>query len=81
MGKSNVHHLVGKKYKNNDECLKTIEEIDKNPPEVDIRLLLEMANEAGCYTIGDIVGMLEMNEVPMTDAVRKLGICAGILYA
>lgn len=75
-----LHSMVGKKY----SCREAIElekEIEAHPLEVDFRLLWELHQEFPDYTTGDLIGYLEMNEIPMTEAVRKLGICAGILYA
>ena len=74
------HDFVGKTYKSNDEALETVKAIDENPPKVDFRLLWELHQEFPSYTVGELIGYLEMNDVPMTEAVRKLGICAGILY-
>jgi len=74
------HDIVGKTYKSNDEALETVKMIDENPPKVDFRLLWELHQEFPSYTVGELIGYLEMNDVSMTDAVRKLGICAGILY-
>jgi len=81
MEELNVHQLVGRKYDSiKDECEISIK-VSENPPKVDTRLLLEMVNEAGKWGFGEIIGMLEMDEIPMTDAVRKLGICAGVLFS
>ena len=77
----NVHKLVGKKYTNGNEAIEICHEIDEHPPKVDFRLLWELHQEYPSYSTGELIGYLEMNEVPMTDAVRKLGICSGILYA
>lgn len=74
------HDFVGKTYKSNDEALETVKAIDENPPKVDFRLLWELHQEFPSYTVGELIGYLEMNDISMTDAVRKLGICAGILY-
>ena len=74
------HDIVGKTYESNDEALEMTEVIDENPPKVDFRLLRELHQEFPSYTVGELIGYLEMNDVPMTEAVRKLGICAGILY-
>ena len=51
-----------------------------NVMKVDFKLLWELHQEYPDYTVGELIGYLEMNDVPMTDAVRKLGVCAGILY-
>ena len=77
----NVHKLVGKKYTNNDEAIEICHEIDEHPPKVDFRLLWELHQEYPHMRIGELIGYLEMDDIPMTDAVRKLGICSGILYA
>lgn len=77
----NVHQLVGREYPTIKDACEVSIKISENPPKVDTRLLLEMVNEAGEYGFGEIICMLEMDEIPMTDAVRKLGICAGVLFA
>lgn len=74
------HEIVGKTYKSNDEALEMTKAIDENPPKVDFRLLWELHQEYPNYTTAELIGYLEMNDIPMSDAVRKLGICAGILY-
>ena len=76
----NLHEMVGKKY-NLKTALEVIAETEVHPLKVDFRLLWELHQEYPDYTVEELIGYLEMNEVPMTDAVRKLGICAGILYA
>ena len=77
----NLHNMVGKKY-DNDTALKVIEETEANPLKVDFRLLCELMEEGDrCMGFGELIGMLEMDGIPMTDAVRKLGICTGVLYA
>lgn len=77
----NVHYLVNKKYETNEEALQIIEETEKNPPKVDFRLLWELHQEFPSLSIAEVIGYLEMDNIQMTDAVRKLGICAGILYS
>lgn len=47
---------------------------------VNFKLLWELHQKYPDYTVGELIGYLEMNDIPMTDAVRKLGVCAGILY-
>lgn len=79
--KMNLHEMVGKEYSTNDEAVKVCEEIKASPMKVDFRLLWELHQEFPDYHLDELIGYLEMNEVPMTDAVRKLGICTGILYA
>ena len=76
----NSHDIVGKTYKSNDEALEALEAMREQPPKVDFRLLWELHQEYPLYTTAELIGYLEMNDIPMTDAVRKLGICAGILY-
>ena len=75
-----LHNMVGKKY-TTEEAIKVEKEMEAHPPKVDFRLLWELHQEFPDYHLDELIGYLEMNEVPMTDAVRKLGICAGILYA
>ena len=74
------HDIVGKTYKSNDEALETLEAMKEEPPKVDFRLLWELHQEYPNYSTAELIGYLEMNDIPMTDAVRKLGICVGILY-
>ena len=75
-----VHEIVGKTYKSNYEALEVLEAMKEEPPKVDFQLLWELHQEYPTYTVGELIGYLEMNDVPMTDPVRKLGICTGILY-
>ena len=44
-----------------------------------MNLLDEAETNGYPMSITDLIAVLEMNEVPMTDNVRKLGIAAGIL--
>lgn len=77
----NLHNMVGKKY-NDEKAVEVIAETEVNPVKVDFRLICELLNEGDkCMGFGELIGMLEMDNIPMTDAVRKLGICAGVLYA
>ena len=62
------------------EKMEKLETMKEESPKVDFRLLWELHQEFPSYTVGELIGYLEMNDVPMTEAVRKLGICAGILY-
>lgn len=75
-----LHSMVGKKY-TTTEAIEVEKEMEAHPPKVDFRLLWELHQEYPDYTTGELIGYLEMNDIPMTDAVRKLGICTGILYA
>lgn len=75
-----MHNMVGKKY-TTEEAVKVCAETEVHPLKVDFRLLWELQQEYPDYSTGELIGYLEMNDIPMTDAVRKLGICAGILYA
>lgn len=76
----NLHNMVGKKY-TTAEAIDIGKEMEAHPLRVDFRLLWELHQEFPDYHLDELIGYLEMNEVPMTDAVRKLGICTGILYA
>lgn len=75
-----LHSMVGKKY-TMDEGIKVCKEMEGHPLKVDFRLLWELHQEFPDYSTGELISYLEMNDISMTDAVRKLGICAGILYA
>lgn len=47
---------------------------------VDIDLLFDMLNESKKgRSISDIICILEMCDVPMSDVVRRLGVCSGEL--
>ena len=50
---------------------------EANP--VDFKLLGDLLKENPCMTFGEAIGMLEMHHIPMTDAVRRLGVCCGVL--
>ena len=76
----NVHAVCGMKL-SNEEAMKALKAQEEKPCKVDFRLLCELLDEDPYKDFGEIIGMLSMSEVPMTDAVRKLGICCGILYA
>lgn len=76
----NVHKMLGREY-TTDEAIEVCHEIDEHPPKVDFRLLWELHQEYPDLRTGELIGYLEMDDIPMTDAVRKLGICYGILYA
>ena len=52
-----------------------------NPPKVDFRFLCDLQAEYPTMDFAGIIGWLEMDDIPMTDAVRKLGIATGILFA
>lgn len=57
-----------------------MEDRPKTNDVVDIDLLFDMLNESkNGWSISDIICILEMNDVPMSDAVRRLGVCAGEL--
>lgn len=75
-----LHNMVGKKY-TTVEAIEVGKEMEAHSLKVDFRLLWELHQEFPDYQLDKLIGYLEMNEVPMTDAVRKLGICTGILYA
>lgn len=77
---TNVHAVCGMKLEG-EEAIKAIEAQEENPCKVDFRLICELQNENLCMSLGEIIGLLEMSDIPMTDAVRKLGICSGILFA
>lgn len=79
--KLNLHEMVGKKYDDVETELEVVNETILHPLKVDFRLICELANENPEMDFGQIIGYLEMCEIPMTDVVRKLGICAGVLYA
>lgn len=76
----NLHNMVGKEYTPKEAIMAEMK-MEAHPPKVDFRLLWELHQEYPAYSTGELIGYLEMNDIPMTDAVRKLGICAGILYA
>lgn len=47
---------------------------------VDYKLLMELASECGyLYPVHDLIEELSMCDVPMSDAVIKLGIACGVL--
>ena len=75
-----LHNMVGKHY-TFKEAVELEKEMEAHPLKVDFRLLWELHQEYPDYSTGELIGYLEMNDIPMTDAVRKLGIVAGILYA
>lgn len=75
-----LHEMVGKKY-TMDEGIEVCKKMEVSPLKVDFRLLHELNQEYPDLCAGDIIGYLEMCDIPMTDAVRKLGICSGVLYA
>lgn len=58
------------------EMVKATMETDKK---VGFGLLMNLQCEAPDYQIDEIIAYLEMNEVPLTDNVRKLGVICGIL--
>lgn len=70
----------------NNECVresKTIEEEIVVEPiyPVNFGLLCELVDESDRrLDFADTIMLLEMAGIPMTSAVRKLGICAGVLY-
>lgn len=48
---------------------------------VDFGLLMELAEDSrGRVDLKDIIGTLEMCEIPISAAVRKLGIVSGVLH-
>lgn len=75
-----LHSMIGKNY-TSKEAIEIEKEMEVHPLKVDFRLLWELHQEYPDYSTGELIGYLEMNDIPMTDAVRKLGIVAGILYA
>lgn len=52
-----------------------------NPPKADFRFLCDLQAEYHTQDFAGIIGWLEMDDIPMTDAVRKLGIATGMLFA
>lgn len=48
---------------------------------VDFKFLCDLQAEYPTQDFAGIIGWLEMNDIPMTDAVRKLGIATGMLFA
>ena len=76
----NPHLVCGMKMSDEEEFEACRAQLEK-PSKVDFRLLCELLDEHPSSDIAEVICLLEMNMVPMTDAVRKLGICAGILYA
>ena len=48
---------------------------------VDFKFLCDLQAEYPTQDFAGIIGWLEMDDIPMTDAVRKLGIATGILFA
>ena len=76
----NVHAVCGMKLNPMQAAMATEAQQEK-PCKVDFKLLCELLNENPCMDFGEIIGMLDMSDIPMTDAFRKLGICAGVLYA
>lgn len=45
---------------------------------VDFKLLVELAEESK-QDYGTIIAAMEMQNIPMSDAVRKLGVVCGVL--
>ena len=45
---------------------------------VDFKLLIELAEESK-QDYGTIIAAMEMQNIPMSDAVRKLGVVCGVL--
>ena len=48
---------------------------------VDFKFLCDLQAEYPTQDFAGIIGLLEMDDIPLTDAVRKLGIATGILFA
>ena len=48
---------------------------------VDFKFLCDLQAEYPTMDFAGIIGLLEMDDIPLTDAVRKLGIATGILFA
>lgn len=46
---------------------------------VNFKLLNDLVDEAPNLTYGEVIGALEMCHIPMTYAVRRLGVCCGVL--
>ena len=65
----------------NDTLRTYMDKLEKDNPKVDFGLLHAMHEEAPDMEICDLISYLEMNDVPMTETVKKLGVAAGILYA
>lgn len=53
----------------------------EKPMVVDFDLLVDLTHEYQnrCGSLQDVIGLLEMCEIPMSPAVRKLGVVAGVL--
>lgn len=51
------------------------------PPKADFRFICDLQAEYPTQDFADIIGWLEMDDIPMTDTVRKLGIATGMLFA
>lgn len=65
----------------NSEMLAYLAKLEKDNPKVDFALLYELHQEAPYLEFRDLISYLEMNNIPMTETVKKLGVCQGILYA
>jgi len=50
-------------------------------PKVDFMMLCDLKAEYPTQDFGFIIARLEMDDIPLTDAVRKLGIATGMLFA
>lgn len=46
---------------------------------VNFKLLNDLVEEDPNLTYGEVIGALEMCHIPMTYAVRRLGVCCGVL--
>ena len=55
--------------------------MNENSGVVDFNLLLKLANDRNGARFDEIIMALELQEVPMSPAVRELGKVVGILYA
>lgn len=73
MSENKNYTVTNNRNENNDNTEKT--------PVVDFDLLVKLTTEYKdrCGTFAEVIAMLEMNEVPMSPAVRRLGVVTGIL--
>ena len=65
----------------NDALCAYLHKLEIDNPKVDFGLLHAMHEECPDMEFCDLISYLEMNDIPMTETVKKLGVAAGILYA
>ena len=65
----------------NSQMIAYLAKLEKENPKVDFALLYELHQEAPNLEFADLISYLDMNNIPMTETVKKLGVCHGILYA